>query len=180
MSDNWEPSQSNAGRVGLQSTFLHVVGREGVSSRGQSTWDFCWTEQHWNRFLSIFLFFHISLVSPLLHTFNILLPLLAAAPSNKTDAHWETGFNGKKKIAFRALKSVYAFGNSKEHRSSSIGKEYMCDPGITYHRSSSYVTRSTSSNLWKRLLSAHNVASGRCDSWKCAGRYKSPNQIFVH
>lgn len=110
------------GSVGLQGTFLHVCKGGGVyhgwggwlpvSSLGQSTWNFYWTEQHWDRFLSIFLVFHLSLVTPLLHT---LPPLFAAPPTNKTDAHWETGeLEIKKKITFLALKNIYVFGNRND------------------------------------------------------------------
>jgi len=64
-------------------------------------------------FYLYFCFLHVILVSPLLRTFNILPPLFAAAPSNTTDAHWETGESERKKNTFLALKSVYAFGNGK-------------------------------------------------------------------
>jgi hypothetical protein len=47
------------------------------------------------------------------YTFSISYHLYAAAPSNTTDAHWETGEFERKKITFLALKSVYAFGNNK-------------------------------------------------------------------
>jgi hypothetical protein len=111
-----------SGSVGLQSTFSKVT-KDGVVAGVESGPVYvrfllvgAALEQvsvHRSCFCLYFRFLHIILVSPLPHTFNILPPLFAAAPSSTTDAYWETGeFERKKKIMFLVLKSVHAYGNS--------------------------------------------------------------------